>query len=123
MAGKAFKPPQVSGRFFLSSGAIATILHDRRSDAEQTTLASYGHYTLAESEFAYQYDDPAVFVTVKGVTNVSRNAPWSGLRKFAVTREKNAVRFKATSGQEFVFTRDAMTYAEGGAVLRVWRRL
>src|SRR2546422_3037755 len=52
LAAGAAHPPQVDGRFVLVNGAVITVLHNRVQEANQTTVASYGSYTLDLNRFA-----------------------------------------------------------------------
>lgn len=124
LSAEVARPPRVDGRFMLLNGAVVTLLHNRQSEANQTTVASYGSYSLDAGRFAYRYDDTSVYVqTASGIT-VSRKLPWEGMRGFAVVAEGNTVRFRSDSGnQEFLFTPDGLTYSENGKVQRVWKRM
>ncbi len=122
--GQVLHPPQVDGRFVLLNGSVVYIIHSRVPGATQTTSASFGTYVLRDGKFSYRYDVPSTFTqTASGIT-VSRDPPWEGMRSFDVLRDRDAVRLRSPNGaQEFVFTKDGLTYSEGGKVLRVWRRV
>ena len=124
LATGAAQPPHVAGRFVLLNGTVVTLLRIRIQEANQTTVASYGTYTLDPNRFAYKYDDTAVYAqTASGIT-VSNKLPFEGLRGFAVVTEDNAVRFRSDTGnQEFLFAADRLSYSENGKVQRVWKRV
>ena len=123
-----FRPPQVEGRGVLLNGTITVILHNRMKESPQTTIASYGRYTLTPTEFSYSYTEASVFTITPSAITVSHKLPWEGMRTFNVTREVNAVRLRSQTGaQEFLFTPEGLTYSDAGAGTfvgkRVYRRI
>jgi hypothetical protein len=118
-----FRPPQVEGRFTALHGAVVLVLHNRISEANQTTNASYGSYVLNAKEFAYRYEAPSVFTQTSTGITVSHKPFWEGLRSFAVSRDGEAVLLRSATGEEFLFSREGLKYSQQGKVLRVWRRL
>lgn len=118
-----FRPPQVEGRFTVLHGAVVVVLHNRIQEANQTTNASYGSYVLNAQEFAYRYEEPSVFTQTSAGITVSHKPFWEGMRSFSVSREGETVRLLSTTGEEFLFSREGMKYAQKGKVLRVWRRI
>ena len=124
LAAGAAHPPQVDGRFVLLNGAVITVLHNRVQEANQTTVASYGSYTLDLNRFAYRYVDTSVYVQTASAITVSRKLPWEGMRGFAVVSEGSAVRLRSDTGnQEFLFAGDRLSYSENGRAQRVWKRV
>ena len=117
------RPPQVDGRFIALNGAVVVILHNRMQEANQTTTASYGSYVLNATGFAYRYEEPSVFTQTSSGITVSHKAPWEGMRSFAVSRDGETVILRSATGEEFVFSREGVKYAQKGKILRVWRRI
>jgi hypothetical protein len=123
-SGGVFRPPQVEGRFVLLNGALVLVLHNRIQKANQTTVASYGSFVLAATQFSYRYEETSTFTQTPSGITVSPKAPWEGMRSFSASREGDVVRLRAGNGQqEFLFTAEGLTYSENGKVLRVWRRV
>lgn len=124
LAAGVARPPHVDGRFVLLNGAVITLLHNRVQEANQTTVAAYGTYTLDVSRFAYNYADMSVYVQRASSITASHKPPWEGMRGFSVISEGSTVRFRSDTGnQEFLFTADRVSYSENGKVQRVWKRV
>lgn len=128
-ASEVHRPPAVDGRATLKNGTIIFIIHDRRRESATVTTATYGEYRLTAKEFAYRYVSPSNFTETNGGITVAHTFPWQGMRVFDVIREGDNVRLRAQEGpQEFLFTAEGHTYADGGldnvAVgKRVWSRI
>ncbi|MGQ0620747.1 MAG: hypothetical protein ACT4QA_12640 [Panacagrimonas sp.] len=124
LAAGVAHPPQVDGRFVLFNGAVIMLLHHRVQEATQTTVVSYGSYTLDLHRFAYSYVDSSAYVQKASGITVSRKPPWEGMRGFAVVSEGSAVRLRSDTGdQEFLLAGDRLSYSENGRIQRVWKRV
>ena len=120
--GEILRPPLVDARSVLLNGRILFIAYDGAQEANKTTMAGYGTYTLEPGKFSYGYEGFTIVTQTASGTSVSEKLPWEGLRPFAATIENNEVRFRATNGpQEFRFTPDGLSYSDGKQ-MRVYRR-
>jgi hypothetical protein len=70
--GVVYRSPQVSGRYMILNGAVFWIFHDRTGQSTQTSTAAFGHYTISEGTYAYQYDDYTVYTHTDTGTSISR---------------------------------------------------
>jgi hypothetical protein len=120
--GQILKPPKVNGRFVLLNGSVVYNIYNRAQDAEQRTIMAFGSYTLDANKFSYHYEDTSIFTQTASGNTASYEPLWEGVRSFDVQREGGTVRFRSGK-QEFLFTKDTLTYSEGGEVLRVWKRI
>ncbi len=118
-----FRPPQVDGRFAVINGGITLVLHNRIQEASPTTVAAWGNYRLDKGTFHYGYLDWSVFAQPASGITVSRKLPWEGMRTFAASREGDALRLSAESGDEMLFSAEGIRFSQKGKLLRVWRRL
>jgi hypothetical protein len=120
--GKAFRPPQVDGRFVLKNGAVITVLLNNADETNRTSTSQFGVFILDETSFSYRYDTRSNFRQApNGIT--SSNAPgFEGMRRFTVSVEGKAVHLNSGQ-QEFVFTSDGLAYSENGKLLRRWHRI
>src|SRR5262249_32829975 len=92
--GVVYRSPQVAGRYMILNGAVFWIFHDRTQQSNQTSNAAFGHYTITEGAFAYQYDDIAVYTDTDAGTSVSRQLPWEGMRPYVPVLESDGLHLR-----------------------------
>jgi hypothetical protein len=118
-----FRPPVVEGRFVLLNGRVVYSVQNRINEASQLSSLGYGRYELKPANFSYSYDTWSVFTKgASGITE-SQKLPWEGSRSFDAVAEPHGVALRASTGEEFRFTKDGVTVLSKGKVLRVWRRV
>lgn len=112
--GAIYRSPQVSGRYMILNGAVFWIFHDRTQQSKQTSTAAFGHYTISEGAYAYQYDDYTVYTHADGGTSVSRQLPWEGMRPYVPVRESDGLHLRNVDArQDFFCSLDGLTFAFG----------
>lgn len=122
--GEVLVPPQVEGRFVLREGCVLAFLHNRTAAQPRYSGTLFGRYRLSADTFAYGYDDALMLNHAADGIGIGEQAPWQGMREFAVEARDDVVYVRSHSGaEEFRFSADGFIYSENGRPLRRWSRL
>jgi hypothetical protein len=122
--GVVYRSPQVSGRYMVLNGAVFWIFHDRTQESKQTSTAAFGHYTISEGAYAYQYDDYTVYTHTDAGTSVSRQPPWEGMRPYVPVLESDGLHLRNVgTGQDFFCSLEGLTFTFPQGDYRKYRRI
>jgi hypothetical protein len=122
--GVVYRSPQVSGRYMVLNGAVFWIFHDRTQESKQTSTAAFGHYTISEGAYAYQYDDYTVYTHTDAGTSVSRQPPWEGMRPYVPVLESDGLHLRnLDTRQDFFCSPDGLTFTFPQGDYRKYRRI
>lgn len=122
--GVVYRSPQVSGRYMILNGAVFWIFHDRTGQSTQTSTAAFGHYTISEGTYAYQYDDYTVYTHTDTGTSISRELPWEGMRPYVPVLESDGLHLRnVDTRQDFFCSLDGLTFTFGRGDYRKYHRI
>jgi hypothetical protein len=122
--GVVYRSPDVSGRYMILNGAVFWIFHDRTQQSTQTSTAAFGHYTISEGAYAYQYDDYTVYTQTDAGTSVSRQLPWEGMRPYVPVLESDGLHLRNVgTQQDFFCSLDGLTFTFGQGDYRKYHRI
>jgi hypothetical protein len=124
MGENVFRPPQVEGRVVFLNGAVVSILINNTNEERKFTVALFGAYRLSQSSFSYRYDNASIFIQTASSITESHNPPFEGMRDFDITRDGAVVQLQSRSSERasFIFDAAGQKYAEGGKLVRAWKR-